>query len=70
MGATINALAMDTLAAGALPATGFRRPMSEGALADHFRLDLVRGSGGFVVVVRSLADYAAVLLLKILREIS
>ena len=70
MGATVNALAIDLVEPGVLPATGFRVPRTAHTLAEHFRLDIARPTGGFVVVVRSPEAYGAVLLSKILRELS
>jgi hypothetical protein len=70
MGATVNALAIDLTEPGILPASGFRVERTAHALAEHFRLDIVRPTGGFVVVVRSAEAYGAVLLAKILRELS
>lgn len=70
MGATVNALAIDLTEPGVLPASGFQVERTAHTLAEHFRLDIVRGTGGFVVVVRSPEAYGAVLLAKILRELS
>ncbi|MFN8924356.1 MAG: DUF1194 domain-containing protein [Rhodospirillales bacterium] len=70
MGATVNALAIDLTEPGVLPATGFRVPRTAHTLAEHFRLEIARPTGGFVVVVRSPEAYGAVLLSKILRELS
>lgn len=69
-GATVNALAIDLAEPVVRTASDAPAPNGTDALARHFRRDLAAGTNGFVVVVRSVGEYGAVLLAKILRELS